>query len=245
MDEMKATGIEAGTEWREEIGRGLRMAKAVVFVASPVPSISAPDLSPRRFLRLTSAARSICASDCMLELSRALDLGKPLSRLRLRTELDPARGAPPWPRHRGLHDARPVPLSFIGSLTPRRPRRSDELFESDGGGRAEGALGLLAHRTRAATRRRPFCFVWSSPEVRPPAGRPAPPRAAPPRAGRPADAPHAAAAAARRRCAATARGGGGSRALALRRFVPLLGASSSSSPALASRLKVPGGPPAL
>eukprot|EP00741_Cyanophora_paradoxa_P010529 tig00000158_g10181.t1 len=57
MDEMKATGIEAGTEWREQIGVGIRAARVVVFIAS----------------------KHSCASDwCMLELSRARDLGRPV-----------------------------------------------------------------------------------------------------------------------------------------------------------------------
>eukprot|EP00741_Cyanophora_paradoxa_P019905 tig00021178_g19210.t1 len=57
MDEMKATGIEAGTEWREQIGAGIKAARAVLFVAS----------------------KHSCASDwCMLELSRARDLGRPI-----------------------------------------------------------------------------------------------------------------------------------------------------------------------
>eukprot|EP00741_Cyanophora_paradoxa_P014352 tig00000190_g13843.t1 len=35
LDEMAPTGIEAGTEWREKIGAGIRAARAVLFVASP------------------------------------------------------------------------------------------------------------------------------------------------------------------------------------------------------------------
>eukprot|EP00741_Cyanophora_paradoxa_P022476 tig00021489_g21702.t1 len=57
LDESKPSGIEAGTEWREQIGAGIKAASAVVFVAS----------------------KHSCNSDwCMLELSRARDLGRPL-----------------------------------------------------------------------------------------------------------------------------------------------------------------------
>eukprot|EP00741_Cyanophora_paradoxa_P011808 tig00020564_g11412.t1 len=55
MDEMKPSGIEAGTEWRDAIGEGVKAAQAVVFVAS----------------------RHSCKSDwCMRELARARDLGR-------------------------------------------------------------------------------------------------------------------------------------------------------------------------
>eukprot|EP00741_Cyanophora_paradoxa_P001808 tig00000073_g1753.t1 len=159
------------------------MAKAVVFVASP----------------------HSCASDCMLELSRALDLGKAVvPAWRLRTELDP--------RAAGLLRGLAIADFTTRAPAPRVPHR--------------GVIGLLAHpNARCDPAAGPFCFVWSSPE----------------------DAPHAAAAvgaAALRgvRCFVDCSDGppeeGASRALAAcAAFVPLLGASSSSSPALASRLK--------
>eukprot|EP00741_Cyanophora_paradoxa_P009673 tig00001576_g9371.t1 len=57
LDEQRPSGIEAGTEWREQIGAGIAAAQAVVFVAS----------------------RHACASEwCRRELSRASDLGRPI-----------------------------------------------------------------------------------------------------------------------------------------------------------------------
>eukprot|EP00741_Cyanophora_paradoxa_P022156 tig00021435_g21388.t1 len=68
MDEMKPTGIEAGTEWREQIGAGINSAAAVVFIAS----------------------KHSCKSEwCRREVARASDLGRPIFPVwREKTDLD-------------------------------------------------------------------------------------------------------------------------------------------------------------
>eukprot|EP00741_Cyanophora_paradoxa_P019074 tig00021116_g18416.t1 len=125
MDEMKATGIEAGTEWREQIGAGIKAARAVLFVAS----------------------KHSCASDwCMLELSRARDLGRPIF---------PVWAEAPFPlddRPAGLlRGCRIVDLS--------RPALLEAGFP------AFLAEALLARpEARCDPRRAPFLLAWALPE---------------------------------------------------------------------------------
>eukprot|EP00741_Cyanophora_paradoxa_P007292 tig00001098_g7053.t1 len=207
MDEMKATGIQAGTEWREEIGRGLRAAKAVVFVASP----------------------HSCGSDwCMLELSRARDLGKALAPVwRLRSELDPRAAT----LLAGLHIADFTTDELFESGYPdflaglRAALSAAGAVESEGGPE-EAARALLARpHARCDPAAGPFCLLWCTPE----------------------DAPRMhpvldAAAASGVRCFVDCSDGppGAEASAALAAcsaFVPLLSPSSASSPALALRLQ--------
>eukprot|EP00741_Cyanophora_paradoxa_P023168 tig00021571_g22378.t1 len=209
MDEMKATGIQAGTEWREEIGRGLRTAKAVVFIASP---------------------HSVASDWCMLELSRARDLGKAVAPVwRLRSELDP--------RAAGLLSG----LAFSDFTT-------DELFEAgypaflaglraalaaagasdeaaEAGPEAVARALLARPGARCEPAGGPFCLVWCLPEDAP--------RAAPV-----LDAMALRGVRCFLDCSDGAPDAEASRALAAcSALVPLLGPSSAASPALAARLK--------
>eukprot|EP00741_Cyanophora_paradoxa_P002312 tig00000581_g2243.t1 len=153
MDEMKATGIEAGTEWREQIGAGIRAARAVLFVASKAGAAPArprppPPLSPRPLT--WRRPQHSCASDwCMLELSRARDLGRPIF---------PVWAEAPFPlddRSAGLlRGCRFVDLS------------SPPLLEA--GFSAFLAAALLGRPdARCDPRAGPFLFVWALPEDAP------------------------------------------------------------------------------
>eukprot|EP00741_Cyanophora_paradoxa_P011345 tig00000171_g10958.t1 len=65
--------------WREQIGAGIKAARAVIFVASKAGAAPRPPPPSSASDRSAPLPQHSCASDwCMLELSRARDLGRPI-----------------------------------------------------------------------------------------------------------------------------------------------------------------------
>eukprot|EP00741_Cyanophora_paradoxa_P014295 tig00020780_g13787.t1 len=127
LDEMNASGIEAGSEWRAEIAEAIARASVVVFVAS---------------------AHSVRSEWCRKELAVARELGRPIfpvwrERVALDAELeallfsrqfvdfaDPDPAAPPAPapsprcsRGCGTRSSRGSACAPSSGPTPSRPRR--------------------------------------------------------------------------------------------------------------------------
>eukprot|EP00741_Cyanophora_paradoxa_P001168 tig00000459_g1126.t1 len=128
LDQMKPSGIAAGTEWRQEIGRGIRASCAVVFVAST----------------------HSCSSEwCKRELALARALGRPILPVwRELVPLDEEMKSYLWKtqfadftKDAGFQPALDSLASTLGDIVGREKAARDAAEASEAAGAAAGGPG--------------------------------------------------------------------------------------------------------